>query len=98
MNGADGNGGFGWMLIIIGSVIIAGIGLIWVLAPNLRTWAPAGRYPDRERKQPVLLRDCDVHRDQRRTEPRDLADPYRDAVIRAGWRTQAGEVSSALED
>jgi hypothetical protein len=34
MNGADGNSGFGWMLFIVG-LAIAGIGLIWVLAPNL---------------------------------------------------------------
>ena len=34
MNQADGNSGFGWMLVI-GGLVIAGIGLIWVLAPNL---------------------------------------------------------------
>ncbi len=34
MNGADGNRGFGWMLVIVG-LVLAGIGLIWVLAPNL---------------------------------------------------------------
>src|SRR5271157_3782237 len=34
MNGANGNSGFGWMLVIVG-LVIAGIGLIWVLAPNL---------------------------------------------------------------
>ncbi len=34
MNRANGNSGFGWMLIIVG-LVIAGIGLIWVLAPNL---------------------------------------------------------------
>jgi hypothetical protein len=34
MNGANGNGGFGWLLVIAG-VVIAGIGLIWVLAPRL---------------------------------------------------------------
>ena len=34
MNGADGNSGFGWMLVIVG-LVLAGIGLIWVLAPNL---------------------------------------------------------------
>ena len=34
MNGADGNSGFGWMLVI-GGLVIAGLGLIWVLAPNL---------------------------------------------------------------
>jgi Protein of unknown function (DUF2905) len=34
MNEAEGNGGFGWMLVI-GGLVIAGIGLIWVLAPNL---------------------------------------------------------------
>lgn len=34
MNGANGNGGFGWTLVIVG-LVIAGIGLIWVLAPNL---------------------------------------------------------------
>jgi len=41
MNGADGNSGFGWILVIVGLVISA-IGLVWVLAPNL----PAlGRLP-----------------------------------------------------
>jgi hypothetical protein len=34
MNGTDGNSGFGWMLVI-GGLVIAGIGLIWVLAPSL---------------------------------------------------------------
>ena len=34
MNGSSGNSGFGWMLVIVG-LAIAGIGLIWVLAPNL---------------------------------------------------------------
>ena len=34
MDGADGNSGFGWMLVIVG-LVISGIGLIWVLAPNL---------------------------------------------------------------
>ena len=34
MNGADGNSGFGWMLVIVG-LVLAGIGLIWVLALNL---------------------------------------------------------------
>ncbi len=34
MNRADGNSGFGWMLVI-GGLVVAGIGLIWVLAPNL---------------------------------------------------------------
>jgi hypothetical protein len=34
MNGTDGNNGFGWMLVIVGLVIV-GIGLIWVLAPSL---------------------------------------------------------------
>jgi hypothetical protein len=33
MEGAGGNGGFGWMLVIVG-LVIAGIGLIWVLAPS----------------------------------------------------------------
>jgi len=41
MNGADGNSGFGWMLVIVG-LVIAGLGLIWVLAPNLPRlgWLP----------------------------------------------------------
>ena len=30
----DGNRGFGWMLVIVG-LVLAGLGLIWVLAPNL---------------------------------------------------------------
>lgn len=34
MDGANGNIGLGWMLVIAG-LVIAGIGLIWVLAPNL---------------------------------------------------------------
>jgi len=34
MNGSSGNSGFGWMLVIVGLAIV-GIGLIWVLAPNL---------------------------------------------------------------
>ncbi len=34
MNQADGNSGFGWMLVI-GGLVMAGIGLIWVLAPSL---------------------------------------------------------------
>ncbi len=34
MNGAGGNGSFGWTLVIVG-LVLAGIGLIWVLAPNL---------------------------------------------------------------
>ncbi len=34
MNGSGENSGFGWMLVIVG-LVLAGIGLIWVLAPNL---------------------------------------------------------------
>jgi hypothetical protein len=34
MNGASGNSGFGWALVIVG-LAIAAIGLIWVVAPNL---------------------------------------------------------------
>jgi hypothetical protein len=34
MEGAGGNSGFGWTLVIV-RLVIAGIGLIWVLAPNL---------------------------------------------------------------
>jgi Protein of unknown function (DUF2905) len=34
MNQAGANSGFGWMLVI-GGLGIAGLGLIWVLAPNL---------------------------------------------------------------
>jgi hypothetical protein len=41
MGGAGGNSGFGWVLVIIG-LVIAGIGLIWVLAPGL---PPLGRLP-----------------------------------------------------
>jgi len=41
MNGADGNSGFGWVLVIV-VLVIVGIGLIWVLAPNLPT---LGRLP-----------------------------------------------------
>src|SRR5271165_7328925 len=46
--------------------------------------AAPGRYRDREGEQPVLLPDRDVHRDQRRVEPRDLAGPCPDAVIITG--------------
>ncbi len=31
---AEGNSRFGWMLVI-GGLIVAGVGLVWVLAPNL---------------------------------------------------------------
>jgi len=41
MDGAGGNSAFGWALIVVG-LAIAGIGLIWVLAPNL---PPLGRLP-----------------------------------------------------
>ena len=41
MNGKVGNSGFGWMLVI-GGLVVAGIGLIWVLAPNLPRF---GRLP-----------------------------------------------------
>lgn len=41
MDAADGNSGFGWALVIVG-LVIAGIGLIWVLVPNLPT---LGRLP-----------------------------------------------------
>jgi hypothetical protein len=41
MNGAVGNSGFGWMLVIVG-LVVAGIGLIWVLAPGFPT---LGRLP-----------------------------------------------------
>jgi hypothetical protein len=34
MNETSGNSGFGWMLVI-GGLVVAGIGLIWVFAPNL---------------------------------------------------------------
>ena len=34
MDGAGGNSNFGWVLVIVG-LVIAGIGLIWVLVPNL---------------------------------------------------------------
>ncbi len=41
MNEAGGNSSFGWVLVIAG-LVIAGIGLIWVLVPNL---PPLGRLP-----------------------------------------------------
>ncbi len=41
MNGAGGNSSFGWMLMVVG-LVIAGIGLIWVVAPSLPT---LGRLP-----------------------------------------------------
>ena len=30
----DWNSGFGWVLVVV-SLVIAGVGLVWVLAPNL---------------------------------------------------------------
>lgn len=41
MIGAGGHSGFGWVLVIVG-LVIAGLGLIWVLAPSLPT---LGRLP-----------------------------------------------------
>jgi Protein of unknown function (DUF2905) len=41
MNGTTGNSGFGWMLVI-GGLVVAGIGLMWVLVPNLPRF---GRLP-----------------------------------------------------
>ena len=41
MDGAGGHSNFGWVLVIVG-LVIAGIGLIWVLAPSL---PPLGRLP-----------------------------------------------------
>jgi hypothetical protein len=84
MNQADGNSGFGWMLVI-GGLLIAGIGLIWVLAPNLPT---LGRLPgdiviERGNSRfyfPIVT----CYGDQCRAEPRDVAVPKRDAVIRTG--------------
>jgi hypothetical protein len=34
MDGVEGNSGFGWILVIVG-LVMAGVRLIWVLAPNL---------------------------------------------------------------
>jgi hypothetical protein len=34
MDGAGGNSRFGWALVVV-ELVIAGIGLIWVLVPNL---------------------------------------------------------------
>ncbi len=41
MDGAGGSSGFAWALVVVG-LVIAGIGLIWVLAPNLPPlgWLP----------------------------------------------------------
>ncbi len=41
MDGAGGSSGFGWALVVLG-LVIAGIGLIWILAPGL---PPLGRLP-----------------------------------------------------
>jgi hypothetical protein len=41
MDEAGGSSSFGWVMVIVG-LIIAGIGLIWVMAPNL---PPLGRLP-----------------------------------------------------
>ncbi len=41
MNGSGGNSNFGWALVVVG-LVIAGIGLFWVLAPGL---PPLGRLP-----------------------------------------------------
>ena len=84
MDGAGGNSNFGWVLVIVG-LVIAGIGLIWVLAPeSAEAGAAPRRYRDREGEQPVLLPHRDVHRDQRCAELRELADPGTEAVIRTG--------------
>ena len=52
MNGADGNSGFGWKLVIVG-LVIAGLGLIWVLAPNLPRlgWLPGDIVIERKNSQ-----------------------------------------------
>src|SRR3954466_2602291 len=34
MNGVGGNGGFGWILVVVG-LALAAVGLVWVLAPGL---------------------------------------------------------------
>ena len=41
MDGAGASSGFGWALVIVG-LVVAGIGLIWVLAPGL---PPLGLLP-----------------------------------------------------
>ncbi len=41
MNGMDDHAGFAWMLLVLG-VMIAGFGLVWILAPSI-TWL--GRLP-----------------------------------------------------
>jgi hypothetical protein len=41
MDGTGGNSGFGWVLVVVG-LVIAGVGLIWVLVPSLPT---LGRLP-----------------------------------------------------
>jgi hypothetical protein len=41
MNGMNDHAGFGWMLLILG-LIIAGVGLVWILAPSI-PWL--GRLP-----------------------------------------------------
>lgn len=41
MNGMSDHAGFGWMLLILG-LVIAGVGLIWILAPSI-PWL--GRLP-----------------------------------------------------
>ncbi len=41
MNGMSHQAGFGWMLLILG-LVIAGIGLVWILAPSI-PWL--GRLP-----------------------------------------------------
>ncbi len=55
----------GWLLIIVG-LIIAGIGVVWLIAPSI-PWL--GKLPGdiccRTRELPVLLPYRDVHRDQR---------------------------------
>jgi Protein of unknown function (DUF2905) len=48
MNQADGNSGFGWVLVICG-LVVAVIGLIWVFGPNLPRlgWLPGDIVIDR---------------------------------------------------
>ena len=82
MNGSSGNSGFGWMLVIVGlghrrDRVDLGSG-----SQSAETGAAPRRYRHRKAEQPVLLPDRDVHRDQCRAEPCDLADPSIEAVIR----------------
>ena len=63
----------GWLLIIIG-LIIAGIGVVWLLAPSIPWLGQAARrHCCRTGELPLLLPYRDVHPDQRSADGHHLA-------------------------